>query len=706
MSLTITVGSGLTRPQGRRVVLPAGPAVAMYADAYRNLPPTAESWVSPCVWRDDYRLAKQWESGSAVSVDIDYEDKSNPPPEVSEALAQAARDGRLPGSAFHLTPHGARLLFIFGEDCADAELYVRASFGAGALAAQALDDVGAHGYKVDEPILKDLGRLFYAPNAFAKGIQRRADVLEMSATPYAPVDLAAHAPRPVEQPKAQPAPPRQGPSVAELIGEWNAEHPADWPRAGGDCPACGHRGCFGRMPDDDSRWVCWSTDHREPGVRGVNCFHGDAMDLEAFARRCKPVDVLRADGLLSAGGNQTVSRTDANPLSVTPLDAIRRPLRNNSYLTAVTIIGDNLRDVLGGRRLELNAMTGRAELARGPLRDEDVYAVRAEIERRFSGGVDKNGNEVGLKVSQADVFAAVQQIASAQPYHPVREYLAGLTWDGVDRLDHVVEDLFGGERTPLNQAMVRRWFISAIARAHKPGCKVDTVLILVGEQGARKSGFFGLIAGDWHIDTAVDVQDKDSFQVLRRAWVYEWAELEVLRRARDAEAVKSFLSSRIDTYRPSYGRFVVDVPRGCVIVGTTNRDEFLADETGNRRFWPVRTGRKIDPDQVIAQRDQLWAEALTRYHRGEEWWLTDEESALLNVAQQQFTVTDAWDGPVLGYADRQAIEFTTADVLEHALGKPRGQWNRGDEMRVAAVLKRGGWKSGKKPIGKGRPWVR
>ncbi len=695
MALSITYGEGLQRPQGKRVSLPEGQPIDTLIAALRTLPRKHEAWWSPSTWRGDYRLAKAWESSSGVAVDIDYDIKdASPPVNLVETLVDAARAYRLPGSAFHLTPHGCRLFFGFAENCTDPELYVRASFGAGALAAQALADCGIFDYRVDEAILKDLGRLFFAPCAFAKGVQRDAEVIDLQASPYVPAELADFAPPPVEQPRAQrPA------SVSDLISRWNTEHPGDWPRAGGDCPMCGHRGCFGRLPDDESRWYCFSTDHSAPGIQGASGYHGDALDLEAYTRGCKPIDVLRADGYLSASAPTPAA-------DITPIDSVRRAWHSNSYLTCVALVEGNERDILGpGAILEYDEMADRVTINRRSIADEDETRVRAEIERRFSGGIDKNGNQRGMKMALQDVRAALRQVGKARPYHPIREYLMMLRWDGVGRLAHVPDDILSAERSALNQALVRRFFVSAVARAMKPGCKVDTVLILVGKQGCGKSSFFRLLAGEWFVDTAINLEKKDSFMVLRCSWLYEWAELEAMRRAKDVAAVKAFLTSQRDTYVPPYGHNPVDVPRSCVIVGSTNEDEFLTDSTGNRRFWPVRVG-DVDLELLGQQRDQLWAEALNLYRNGESWWLTPEEGYLLDNVHEEHVVVDAWDEMIWSWARHRMVDFSAGDVLSDVIGKPKGQWDDRDLKRVARCLRRGGWRPNpKKKKGLSRTWL-
>ncbi len=684
--LSFTVGKGLKRPLGKRVELgngsssPRGVVLAL-----RAMGNGVEEWWSPFTWKDSYRSARAWESAAGISVDVDFSGEDMTAEDVA-ALGAC----RLPGSAWHPTPKGARVIFVFGSDCSDSDLVRAAARGAGALVSAA---IAGTRYKVDEPVLEDLGRLFFAPKAHAKGVQRSAEVFELSADPYKPEELAAHAP------KIQAVPPKplirtpRGRSPAEC---WNADHPLSLPKSAGDCPMCGHKDCFGQLADEDQRWFCWSTDHPDGvGVRSGRGYHGDALDLEAFQRGCKPVDVLREEGYI-------VERSVT--AKVTPIESKRRPLRNGSYLTVYQILANDERGVLEGRALRTNRMTGRVELDGKPLRDEDTFRIRGRIELLHSGGVNKFGDEVGMKQTLSDVQNACSQVAAENGYHPVEDYLNGLKWDGVSRLEHIVEDILGAQRNPLNIALVKRFFVSAVARALDPGCKVDTVLILLGKQGCGKSTFFRELGSPWFVESAVDIHDKDAMQVLRNAWVFEWAELEVLRRAKDATAAKAFISCQVDTYRQSFGRFVVDVPRSAVIVGTTNNEEFLVDDTGNRRFWPLRVGA-IDLSALKDQREQLWAEAAELYHLGEQWWLTEQEETELETVHKKHLAADPWADVIEHWCESQVAPFVAASVLENAIEKPRGQWSAGDMKRVVRVLKELGYRPDpNKPRGQGRLW--
>lgn len=706
--LAVTIGAGLQRSIGMYTRVD-DPPVEQLARLLAELPPEIEGWWSGHLWRDNQRGKDRWLATTVVVLDLDYEAEHDPFPEHRDELVRAVGAGEMPGNIFHLTPHGARVMFVLDRPYSEKKEFWAASAAAQSLVAEV---VTGGGYAIDESCTKDLARLFFRPNAKAKGVQRQAELVIMRREPYSAAQLIAEA-QPAPTPAPAPVPVRAlplrrgGADFEQAAAHWVLDHPQDYPTRPGRCPVCGHDGCFHALPDAADRWWCFSTGHPDgAGIRGANGYHGDALDLEAHARGCKPVDVLRADGYfaparpaVAAPAGNAAPAPEPEPTPSTPAGAFR-PWRSRSYLTAVDIIEKNARDVLDGRRLEFNEMTGRIELGRQMLKDSDESRVRANIEARFTGGQDKNNNEIGLQLSLSDVSAAIAQVAHSRAYHPVREYLLGLTWDGIDRLDHVAADILNAADTPLNRMLIRKFFISAAARPIDPGCKVDTVLILVGEQGKLKSSFFRAISSPWFDDTAIDIAKKDAFEALRNAWMLEWAELESLLRARDTNSVKSFLSSSKDTYRPSYGRNVVEVKRSGIIVGSTNNKEFLSDETGARRFWPIVVGL-IALHIAVEQRDQLWAEAVHRFRAGEPWWLSDDEERLLSGVHEEHRVRDAWEEKILSFAE-VGVYFTTGEVLAKAIGKDTGHWTRSDEMRVSAILKAAGYKRGTDPTDRNR----
>lgn len=718
--ICISFGAGRMRPQGETVELEDVSPIGAVATAIESIAPTSEGWFSPHVWRGSYRNEAGWISSSGVTIDIDFKYvKSTKWTRTAPELIREP-DGRdvdmlvalraaMPGNLFYLTPHGARVLFVFAEQCSDREAVYTACRGACALIAKVIEGTN---HFVDESTSCDLARFFYTPNAHAKGVQREAVIVPLSRRePYEASELGKHVPVDTRDTVVVP-PPRVNASedYAGAVEKFNADHPLDVDRHSGRCPICDHYGCFGRLPNDAQRWFCWSTNHDGIGVKSPRGWHGDALDLYAYENGVKPLDVLLKLGYLKP-------KAKAKPATITNIGEKRRPIKNNSYLSVLTIIkGENdgdpkARGVLGGRKIRRNEMTGLIEFGDRELKDSDIPTVRAEIERTWPGSVDDNGNEVGLKVSKTDVDDAVRQVAEETSYHPVRDYLNGLQWDGVDRLDFVASEILGAEDTLINRALVRKFFVSAAARAMEPGCKVDSMLIIVGDQGALKSTFFRVISSPWFNDTAIDInKTPDCYQLLRRAWITEWAELESIARARDADAVKAYISSPADTYRNSYGRNPETVRRSGVVVGSTNHEEFLNDPTGARRFWVIviPLGVRVKIEIAREQRDQLWAEATAIYRQWVErgrldedfpWWLSPDESRELTGSQEKHRVNDPWEEFLQTWANGKADPFTTSEALK-AIGKDREHWTDRDQKRVNSILRSIGF--AKKSTGKDR----
>lgn len=211
-----------------------------------------------------------------------------------------------------------------------------------------------------------------------------------------------------------------------------------------------------------------------------------------------------------------------------------------------------------------------------------------------------------------EVGAQLLAAARRNPVDPLRDYLLGLRWDGVERARGFLARYVGAEDAPHVAEISQKWFLGAVARALQPGCKMDNVLILEGAQGKLKSTVFSILAGPWFSDTPLDPGDKDSRIAAASRWVIEMAELTVFGRS-DENRLKNFFSSRIDYLRPPFGRAPEPFERRAVCVGTTNRDDYLHDETGNRRYWSVRVVGGIDIGAIKRDRDSLWAEAVALY---------------------------------------------------------------------------------------------
>lgn len=229
---------------------------------------------------------------------------------------------------------------------------------------------------------------------------------------------------------------------------------------------------------------------------------------------------------------------------------------------------------------------------------------------------------------------SLDDVGQANAFHPVRDYLQSLRWDGKQRLPALLSKCFGAEHTDYLAAVGVAWMISAVARVMQPGCQADYMLVLEGSQGARKSSALReLFSDEWFSDARITLND-EGLKKLRGKWCIELAELESFR-GKAATEIKAFITSRIDQYRDSYGKRPQDYPRSCVMAGTTNEREYLVDRTGNRRFWPVLCGA-IDLATIKRDRDQLWAESVARYESGEHWWLDDEAGAREEQRKREF----------------------------------------------------------------------
>ena len=321
----------------------------------------------------------------------------------------------------------------------------------------------------------------------------------------------------------------------------------------------------------------------------------------------------------------------------------------------------------------------------------------------------------GINVAPVVVSRAVGAVARDLRIHPVRDWLDTLKWDGTPRIETWTSTYLGAEQTPLHDTIGALWLISAVARIYRPGVKADHMLILEGPQGARKSTALKVLAGEaWFTDELPELGSKDAAIHMQGIWIVEIAELDAIGRA-EVSRIKAFLTRTTDRFRPPYGRYTVEVPRQCVFAGTVNPDTYLRDETGNRRFWPLRCGT-IDIDALARDRDQLWAEAVHRFREGAIWWIEDPD-LLAEAREEQDSryQSDAWDDliehwltheirtvsesfPDYGNSRSESVprpepltDVSVGEILEEAIGMEPARWTRGDQMRVSAYLKANGW---------------
>ena len=365
--------------------------------------------------------------------------------------------------------------------------------------------------------------------------------------------------------------------------------------------------------------------------------------------------------------------------------------------------------------------------------DTDDAGLRAFIEQEYN------------IASQAKIKDAVDLAMLSKARHPVRDYLSALSWDGVCRIDELFIRYLGAEDCRYTRAVTRAALIGAVARIMRPGCKHDHMLVLVGPQGCRKSTTLAKLGKEWFSDSLYTVSGKDAFEQIQGVWIIEMGEMAAARKS-EVEQLKQFMSKQADSYRAAYGRRVQEHPRQCAFFGSTNDFDFLRDQTGSRRFWPVEvdnTGRaeadKLTDDVV----DQIWAEAVAAYEAGEKWYLKAEDEDLAREVQAEHTQLSDKSGMILDFLEKEVpvgfyswtleqrreywsgdfypgeepptVQRTRVCVLEvwcELFGGDPKMLNRMDSVEISQILRKApGWKPGStarfgEPYGRQRGFVR
>ncbi|WP_313230175.1 virulence-associated E family protein [Sphingobium yanoikuyae] len=335
----------------------------------------------------------------------------------------------------------------------------------------------------------------------------------------------------------------------------------------------------------------------------------------------------------------------------------------------------HLRGLQGlGKSLRFNEMTQSIEWNGKPIEDPDIVDIRLIIERNNYQPQDR------------DVRPAIDRVCRENSYNPVTDYLNALKWDGTARLERWLPHLLGAPASDFVRLVGPKVLISAVARAYEPGCKVDTVLVLEGEQGLKKSSAIAALFGEDYTAESVSLFDQHNKMVMQMmgAWCVELAEFVAVIR-KDMNAVKGLISMRSDRVVLPYAKMASTHPRRCIFFGTINPDSmgYLTDSTGNRRYWPV-TVTKIDIEGILRSRDQLWAEAVHRYRAGERWWLEGDENKVAASEQVERQEEDAW-APILEAKLYGRTAVTTDDALTE-LGIPHERKDKRAQMRAATAL--------------------
>lgn len=464
------------------------------------------------------------------------------------------------------------------------------------------------------------------------------------------------------------------------------------------------------------RGTDWNDLHVNEGLATVRA---QLLNLSATAAEPTPAPAQRASEGEGQGGSVIVGKFAGVEWPALLQRTDKGQVRATSYNTRLILENDPAwKGVLGycefSHTIQKRQLPPYGHAARGEWEDGDDAGLRFWLAARY--GIEPKGQ---------DLVDAVYGAAIAVPYHPVRDYLDGLAWDGVPRLyrwlkrylgagqDHLPHDEPSSDYGQYLEKAGELWLIQAVSRVRRPGFKADAVLILEGAQGAGKSTALRILFGDqWFSDTPIEIGSKDAYESIRGLWGFEMAELDSLNKA-DATRAKAFFSSATDRFRMPYGRRAKNYPRQCVIAGTTNHQIHLKDTTGNRRFWSVTTGA-IDADGLARDRDQLWAEADYLFQQGRPWWPADEDRYLFEEQQDKRLDADVWESVIQSWLREQTLAsppqarreltFTAAEIMQTALKIDLGSMKRPEQTRVGLIMAALGWRACR--LGRGADRVR
>lgn len=312
--------------------------------------------------------------------------------------------------------------------------------------------------------------------------------------------------------------------------------------------------------------------------------------------------------------------------------------------------------------------------------ETDIMSVQIAIERVYR-----------ISLQTTAVGAAIERVARERTFDPVLQYLDALSWDGTNRIDNWAVRYLGAKDTDFTRAAGAAWLIQAVKRTYEPGCQADYVLVLEGDQGARKTTALKILGGRWFTDSIGDTRNKDTYVNLLGKWIVELAELDSMKRA-ESTSFKAFVTNRDDYFREPYDRHASSHPRRCVFAGSTNEENYLQDPTGARRFWPISV-INVDVEALTRDRDQIWAEAVYAMRAGRPCYLDAQQHVeQAKIEQERRYSADEWENVVSEYlSDNGLHSVTVPTLLLHALKIDAAKWTRSDQMRVATAMKRLGW---------------
>lgn len=321
-----------------------------------------------------------------------------------------------------------------------------------------------------------------------------------------------------------------------------------------------------------------------------------------------------------------------------------------------------------------------------PLKDARVW------EKKDTGAIVQIMQEMGLlRITRDHVKDALEHIAYSNERNEVLEWFDGLKWDGKERIETYFIDCLGVADSAYSRAIGKAFWIGMCRRVIEPGCKLDTMVILEGPQGVYKSTSFKIVGGKWYTETSESVMNKDFYMVMEGKLLVEMSELgSILGKKAERTRVKSILSTMEDRFRRPYGETAIDHKRMGILAGTTNQREWIDDDTGGRRFWPLECG-KIELGRVRDDREQLFAEAVEKARRGDTWWEVPDEEA--KEEQEKRRIRDPWENIISDYVHGPLANpmITLEEIATQALKIDIGRLDRAHHMRMGSILRHLKW---------------
>jgi predicted P-loop ATPase len=438
--------------------------------------------------------------------------------------------------------------------------------------------------------------------------------------------------------------------------------------------------------DDWEHWSAQSGKHKPSDCqRKWRSFKKSGIGLGTLG------EMAKKDGWRSQRHqpSRTIASGDANASDKPPVITKPEKLETAELLALLRSQSDQIR---------FNLFTQQIEIKEKPLDGAERFYLKLA--------------EMGYKVGKELAIDCLVQVANENQYNPVTEYLTHCaTRVTPANIDNLATAYLRPSDDPgtIYDEMLKRTLIGAVARAFDPGYKHDTACVIMGDQGAYKSSFWGCLGGPFYSDALGDISTKDDVMVLHRSWIMEWAELDHITNRKHAGQVKAFLSQAVDLLRVPYGKAVEAFPRRGIIVGTTNKTAgFLVDETGNRRFWVIPTTKtqldQINTAALLLDRDAIWSAAVHAYRNGKTNRLPVAMELAVEQENNAYMIESPWRAAIQTYlADRRNPELLTSEeILAKAIQKPMERQTKADQMQVGSILKDLGWTKRRESSGRRR----